>query len=61
VPHGLPHGDRTANGVNSSRTASANGTGSPGATHAVTTNGTRSRWTAGPSRSRVKRAIRRTT
>jgi hypothetical protein len=58
VPHGLPHGEPTGNGVNSCRTASANGTGSPGAVHAVTWSGTRSRYIAGASRSRTNRAIR---
>ncbi len=58
VPHGRPHGEPTANGAYSCRTASAKGTGSPGAVHAVTSTGTRSRYMAGMSRSRTNRATR---
>ena len=40
------------------RTASANGTGSPGACHAVTVSGARTRYSAGSIRSAVNRRSR---
>src|SRR5690242_6779174 len=58
VPHGRPHASPTAKGRYSRPTASANGTGSPGAVHAATRAGAFARCSAGVSRSRTKRATR---
>ncbi len=58
VPHGRPHASPGANGRNSCPTATANGTGSPGAVHASTVAATAARCSAGVNRSRTKRATR---